>query len=44
MTERTRQFDWDAWCARRRELEERGFFDSEPYEEDGEEAEDDDET
>lgn len=23
----TKQFDWDAWCARRRELEERGFFD-----------------
>lgn len=25
MTE-VKQFDWDAWCARRRELEERGFF------------------
>lgn len=22
-----KQFDWDAWCARRHELEERGFFD-----------------
>lgn len=23
----TKQFDWDAWCARRYKLEERGFFD-----------------
>lgn len=29
-----KQFDWDAWCARRHELEERGFFDDEQCDKD----------